>query len=147
MVPAAFVWLDALPTTPNGKLDRAALPAPDEARPPLETPFAAPAGDAEAVLVEIWSSVLGVPDPGVDDSFFDLGGTSLLLLRVRDAIAGRVGHEVALAELFRRPTIRALAPLLEARPAAAPPGGGHRDRARRRRLALRGDAGSDGSAA
>jgi amino acid adenylation domain-containing protein len=144
MVPATFCWLDALPTTPNGKLDRAALPAPEEARPALATPFAAPARDAEAVLAQIWSSVLGVPDPGIDDSFFDLGGTSLLLLRVRDAIAGRVGHEVALAELFRRPTIRALAPLLDAG-AGVEPAGGHRDRARRRRLALGGDA-TDGGA-
>jgi amino acid adenylation domain-containing protein len=112
MVPSAFAFLDAFPLTPNGKIDRTALPAPEPPR-PNRMAAAAPAGATQQALVEIWSSVLRVSDLGTDENFFDLGGTSLLLLKVRDAIADRTGNELPLADLFRHPTIRSLAHLLE----------------------------------
>jgi len=82
MVPSAFVTLDALPLTPNGKVDRQALPAPDGARPELEGTFVAPRTPVESLIAEIWQELLGVERVGVYDNFFDLGGHSLLSMRV-----------------------------------------------------------------
>ncbi|HEY2736851.1 MAG TPA: amino acid adenylation domain-containing protein, partial [Thermoanaerobaculia bacterium] len=88
MVPAAFVHLDALPLTTNGKIDRAALPDPDWQRPELRGERVAPRTPIEEILAEIWQDLLGVEAIGIHDSFFDLGGHSLkagqLVLRVRD---------------------------------------------------------------
>jgi amino acid adenylation domain-containing protein len=109
MVPSTFVALDALPVTPNGKLDRTSLPAPDGSRPDLARPYAAPQGPVEESLASIWCEVLGVDRVGVDDDFFDLGGHSMLavkmLARVRDAL----GLELQLGQVFESPTIRGLA--------------------------------------
>ena len=129
MVPSAFVALDALPLTPSGKLDRRALPAPDRRKPEVAQAFVAPRPGIEAALAEIWREVLDVERVGVDDPFFDLGGHSLLLARVRAAIAARLGRELPMVELFQHPTVRRLAAHLEApakdregdRAAAAPP--------------------------
>ncbi|MFE9614016.1 amino acid adenylation domain-containing protein [Streptomyces sp. NPDC006012] len=107
MVPAAFVRLDGLPLTVNGKLDRAALPAPG-----VEAfgtrGYEAPQGPAETTLARIWAEVLGVERVGRHDSFFDLGGHSLLAVRAL-ALAERAGLTVSIAELFARPTVAALA--------------------------------------
>lgn len=112
LVPGSFVVLDALPTTPNGKIDRAALPAPSQGS--AKAAVASPPGNAvERTLAQIWSQVLRVDPVGVEDNFFDLGGHSLLLARVRAGIAQRLGRDVAVLDLFRWPTIRSLARQLE----------------------------------
>ena len=108
MVPAAFVVLEALPLTPNGKVDRKALPDPGSGRPDQGRSFVAPRGELERQIAEVWQSVLGLDRVGVEDSFFDLGGQSLTLLRVRRRLAD-LGHEVTPTELFRFPTVGALA--------------------------------------
>ncbi|MCP4657075.1 MAG: AMP-binding protein, partial [bacterium] len=111
MVPAAFVPLRELPLLPNGKVDRAALvrrPLPEE-RPQPEPADAAPEGELEEALAEIWREVLGVGKIGLFDNFFDAGGHSLLLVQVRTKVRELLGRDVALVELFRYPTIRALA--------------------------------------
>src|SRR5262249_45567594 len=82
MVPAAFVALEALPLTANGKVDRARLPRPDPGRPDLREPYVAPRGDLELVLTGIFAQALGVERVGANDSFFDLGGHSLSATRV-----------------------------------------------------------------
>ena len=108
LVPALFLRLPALPLTANGKLDRAALPAPGNARPDLEREYVAPSNETETALVAIWSEVLGLDRIGVEDSFFALGGDSIRSVRVI-ALAREKGIELSVEELFRHPTIAALA--------------------------------------
>ncbi|MER7892982.1 amino acid adenylation domain-containing protein [Micromonospora sp. NPDC094482] len=110
MVPAAFVTLDALPLSPNGKLDRKALPAPVVTR-EASVALVEPRDDTERLLAGIWSEVLGVPTLGIDDDFFDLGGHSMLATQVVAKIrkAEHGGREVGVMDLFQQRTIRELA--------------------------------------
>jgi amino acid adenylation domain-containing protein len=107
LVPSTFVFLDALPLTPHGKVDRKALPAPDGARPEGEA--AARWTPLEEEVAEIWKEVLGVERVGIHDSFWDLGGHSLLATRVLARLAGSFGVEVPLQALFSAPTVAGLA--------------------------------------
>ncbi len=109
MVPSAFVLLDALPLSPNGKLDRRALLAPDSTRQALESPFVVPRDLFEEMLAGIWSSVLGVEQVGAHDDFFVLGGHSLLATQVISRIRNAFGVELPLLALFESPTVAGLA--------------------------------------
>ena len=109
MVPSRYVLLATLPLTPNGKVDRAALPAPDGERPELSAEYVAPRDDRERELAALWAEVLGVERVGVDDNFFDLGGHSLLLVRLHERLRERFGHDLPIVELFAHPTVGALA--------------------------------------
>jgi amino acid adenylation domain-containing protein len=109
MVPGAIVVLGELPLTPNGKVDRAALPEP--AAPPAGAP---PQGELERAIAAVWREVLGIGEVGVNDSFFEIGGHSLLLARLQEALEKALGREVALVDLFRHPTIRSFAASLDA---------------------------------
>ncbi|MGH6955177.1 MAG: amino acid adenylation domain-containing protein, partial [Caulobacteraceae bacterium] len=109
MVPGRYVVLPALPTTTNGKIDRERLPEPTVAEPIGPSPVRDP---TEAVLVELWKEVLGLPAIGLDDNFFDLGGHSLLAALLMAKIQTRLGRELPLAALFEAPTVAALAALL-----------------------------------
>lgn len=109
MVPAAFVQLDTLPVTPNGKVDRDALPAPTGDRPELEKPYTAPRTTVETTLAAIWSDLLGIEQVGVHDNFFDLGGHSLLALRLTTEIEQQLDQPLPLFMVFQRPTIAQLA--------------------------------------
>ena len=108
MVPADFVFLPALPLSPNGKLDRQALPEPDTSLRVSEADYVAPATPAEILLAGIWSEVLGVPDVGVHDNFFELGGDSIRSLQVR-ARALKHGSTLDVQDMMRYQTIRELA--------------------------------------
>src|SRR5262249_46446453 len=108
MVPAVFITLDSLPLTPNGKLDRRALPGPDVLRPKLEVVYTAPQTETEMAIAAIWREVLRVERVGVDDNFFDLGGHSLLLVRVSRKLQETFNQEVTVLDLFKYPTISAL---------------------------------------
>ncbi|HEX9940248.1 MAG TPA: amino acid adenylation domain-containing protein, partial [Longimicrobium sp.] len=112
MVPAAYVRLEAFPLTPNGKLDRGALPAP-EGDAYARRGYEAPASETEQVLAEIWSEVLGVEQAGRGDNFFELGGHSLLAVRVISRVRQLLGVEVPLVELFRSPVLAELARAVE----------------------------------
>ncbi|UAW64946.2 non-ribosomal peptide synthase/polyketide synthase [Mycoavidus sp. HKI] len=113
MVPAAFVRLDAFPLTPNGKLDRRALPAPaDEAF--ARQAYEAPQGEIESALAAIWTELLGVERVGRHDSFFALGGHSLLAVRLMNRVA-TLGAELPLAALFASPSLAAFAALVNQR--------------------------------
>jgi amino acid adenylation domain-containing protein len=119
MIPSAFVWLETLPMTHTGKLDRRALPEP-----PAEASAesAAPRTPVEELLAGIWLELLGEAKPiGVHDNFFDLGGHSLLATRVLSRIRGALGVEVPLRALFEGPTIAGLAEAVELRQGEARP--------------------------
>ncbi|MDQ8021456.1 MAG: amino acid adenylation domain-containing protein [Moraxellaceae bacterium] len=109
MLPSAFVALDALPLNANGKVDRAALPAPTDAAPAAGS--APPEGEAEQRVAAVWAEVLGIgdlSDIGRDDDFFSLGGDSFKAVRV---VRG-LGHTLSILDVFRHPTVRGLASLL-----------------------------------
>jgi aryl carrier-like protein len=118
MVPSQWVFLDAMPLSPNGKLDRRALPEPDAARPDLEGEYVAPRDDVERAMAEVWAEVLGVERVGVDDDFFALGGDSILSLRIVALLKQR-GLDLAIEEIFEHKTVGALA--TAARPLAETP--------------------------
>ena len=108
MIPAAFVFLDALPLSANGKVDRKALPAPDTLRPKLEEAFVAPRNPVEEALAGIWAQILGIDKVGIHDNFFDLGGASIQSLQII-AKAGEAGLQLTPEMLFEHQTVAELA--------------------------------------
>jgi amino acid adenylation domain-containing protein len=113
MVPSVYVYLEALPLTSSGKVDGRALPAPEEVRPSGRASVA-PRDELERELAHVWEEVLGVRPVGVTDSFFELGGQSLLAVRLVARLQERMGRAVPLATLFEAPTIEELAVRLRA---------------------------------
>jgi aryl carrier-like protein len=107
MIPSTFVVLDQMPLTPNGKVDRRALPQPDRRRPALPQTFVTARSPIEKVIAAVWQELLGVEKVGVDDNFFDLGGHSLLLVQLHRLLTARLGVDVSVMDLFRYPTISA----------------------------------------
>jgi amino acid adenylation domain-containing protein len=120
MMPAVVVLLEVLPVTPNGKVDRRALPAPDRSRPELEKAFVAPRDDLELQLAQIWEEVLGVRPVGVRDNFFELGGHSLLAVRLFALIEKRLGKKLPLTAIFQGATVEHLAGVLRQQTAPGP---------------------------
>jgi thioesterase domain-containing protein/acyl carrier protein len=117
MLPAAFVEIEKLPLTSSGKINRRALPVPDDSRPELETEFAIPRNPIEQQLASIWSEILGIQEIGIHDNFFALGGHSLLAVRLFASIEKSFGRRLPLAMLFQHGTIGHLAEfLVESRP-------------------------------
>ncbi|HYO60253.1 non-ribosomal peptide synthetase/type I polyketide synthase [Archangium sp.] len=114
MVPFAFVSLDTMPLTPNGKVDRAALPAPESMRSGPVKEHVAPRTPEEEALAAIWRQVLGVKQIGVRDNFFELGGHSLLLYRVLVLARSASGADIPLRALLRAPTLEEMARAIEA---------------------------------
>jgi acyl carrier protein len=112
MVPSAFVELDELPLTSNGKLDRQALPVPD--RQPAAHGYLAPRTEAEEALANIWAEVLGLERVGVHDNFFELGGHSLLAIQIISRLRQALGCDIPVRLLFDHPTVAALDAALEA---------------------------------
>jgi amino acid adenylation domain-containing protein len=140
MVPGAFHFLDDLPRTPNGKLDRQALttgPLPDA---DACCGFVPPDSPLERGIAEIWQQVLGLERVGLDDNFFDLGGHSLLLAQVQAKLADMLGCELTMVELFQHPTVRALAARLREPRTGPRAGADARARAQRQRAAMAGHA-------
>ncbi|MCA1601871.1 MAG: phosphopantetheine-binding protein, partial [Acidobacteria bacterium] len=112
MLPATFVVLDGLPLTPNGKVDRKALPAPEDIRPELEATHVAPRTEVEQNIAAIWQEALHVEKVGVHDNFFDLGGHSLLMVKVHNKLRGAMNKELSIIDMFRYPTVSSLASYL-----------------------------------
>ncbi|MCX7748502.1 MAG: amino acid adenylation domain-containing protein [Clostridia bacterium] len=106
MVPKLFVYLDAMPLSPNGKADRKALPAPTLEK---KTAYVAPSSEVETILMNIWKEELGLDSVGMNDNFFEVGGHSLLLTRVHNRLNKQFNREFSLIDLFTHSTIGALA--------------------------------------
>ncbi|CAM5658952.1 non-ribosomal peptide synthetase [Streptomyces atroolivaceus] len=146
LVPEAFVVLDALPRTPNGKVDRKALPAVECWRQPEDsTAGTPPRTDRERTVAGVWEAVLGIRGFGVDHDFFQLGGHSLLATRVSVRLRAALGIDVPVRALFEHPTVAALSAALSGYP-AVPSGGsapvlGARRRERRQAVARPADGG------
>jgi amino acid adenylation domain-containing protein len=114
MVPAALVFLEKLPLTPSGKVDRRSLPAPDEAQtsaPPI-APAERPWLPIQLQLVQLWEEMLGVRPIGIRDNFFELGGHSLLAVRMMDRVEELTGKKLPVTELFHDATVAHLADLI-----------------------------------
>ena len=114
MIPGAFVTLDRLPLTDNGKVDRTALPQPAGVRPELDNDYVAPQTDKEALLSGIWANVLELDQVGVQDNLFDLGGDSLSVATIVGHLR-EMGIALTMVQMFEHPTIRALVTYLEPR--------------------------------
>jgi amino acid adenylation domain-containing protein len=119
MIPSVFVVLEALPLMANGKVDRKALPAPDQSRPELEQGHQAPRTPMEEMLAEIWREVLKLQRIGIHDNFFDLGGHSLLATQVISRVRAAFQTNLALRTLFEMPTVAELANAIVTEQAAA----------------------------
>ncbi|HKS10135.1 MAG TPA: amino acid adenylation domain-containing protein [Pyrinomonadaceae bacterium] len=109
MVPSAIVQLESFPLTPNGKIDRKALPAPNAASREADGPYIAPRSELESLIAEVWREALSVERVSVRDNFFNLGGHSLLLIRVNNRLRETLRIELPVVELFKYPTVSALA--------------------------------------
>ncbi|HEU4454724.1 MAG TPA: amino acid adenylation domain-containing protein [Longimicrobium sp.] len=112
MVPASFAWLDALPRTTSGKLDRRALPAHGGESTSIPVLHVGPRSPLEERLAALWREVLGVERVGVHDDFFDLGGQSILATRLMSRMHAEIGVRLPVAELLRGPTIEQVARLI-----------------------------------
>jgi amino acid adenylation domain-containing protein/non-ribosomal peptide synthase protein (TIGR01720 family) len=119
MIPAVFLTLDALPLSPNGKVDRKALPAPDGTRPDLSPTFVTPRNEMESRLAAIWSAVLGVQSVGVYDNFFELGGDSILSIQIVSR-AAQEGLRLTPKQVFEHQTVARLAAVAGTGSTAAP---------------------------
>jgi len=137
MVPSAYVMLDALPLTPSGKVDSKSLPLPDNDRPVLNEPYVAPSTPLEQLLVRVWAEAISVEKVGVDDNFFDVGGDSLLSMRVHGRLCEELGKSFPIITLFEYPTIGSLACFLSNEEAAEPANQEYRVWAEERKQALR----------
>ncbi|MFF7651508.1 non-ribosomal peptide synthase/polyketide synthase [Streptomyces sp. NPDC007983] len=122
MIPAAYVPLDTLPLTVNGKLDRAALPAPGADGLATSAERIAPRTEAERTVARVWAEVLGVEEAGAEDNFFALGGDSILAIRVASRLRTAFGTDVSPRTLFTHATVAALAAALSTPDGAAPRG-------------------------
>jgi hypothetical protein len=112
MIPSHFLTLERLPSTPNGKLDRGALPPPDASRPATGAAYVSPSTPLHHLLADIWTDILDGGPVGIHDGFFALGGHSLLATRVVARIRESLGIELPVQTLFEAPTIDALATAL-----------------------------------
>ncbi len=132
MTPSAFVFLEAMPLSPNGKVNRRALPEPDNSRPELAAAFVAPRTLTEEKLAEIWSQLLGVERVGIYDNFFELGGHSLLATQLVSRTRETFEVELSLVKLFESPVIAELAEAIsQARGAGQRQNGSKIERAQR----------------
>jgi amino acid adenylation domain-containing protein len=119
MVPSDFVQLESMPTSPSGKLDRRGLPAPSGARANWDGKYRAPRNDLERQLAAIWADLLGIECVGISDNFFEFGGDSILATRHMIRLEQELGHRLAMADLFRGPTIEQVAAQLRKAPCVA----------------------------
>ncbi len=134
MIPGQFIFLDTLPLNPNGKIDRKALPSPEQFD---ESDYEPPVNAIEMTVAEIWADILEVPQVGLHNNFFDLGGHSLLLIKVKQKLEAHLSVSIAIVDLFRYTTVASLAKFLsQGNNTGHASLQRHRDRAQRQRGAF-----------
>jgi surfactin family lipopeptide synthetase A len=106
MVPNVFVMLESLPLTPNGKVDRRALPAPDLQQELSD--YVMPNTEVERIIADIWQKALAIEKVGIYNNFFELGGNSLLLVKINQQLQEKLGLELSIVDMFNYPTIYSL---------------------------------------
>ncbi|MHC5897537.1 non-ribosomal peptide synthetase, partial [Nostoc sp.] len=116
MVPSAFVLLETIPLTPNGKVDRRALPITESIRPEIAVDYVMPRNETEQAIATVWQKALNLEKTGIYDNFFELGGHSLLMVQVHRELQEIFGEELSIVELFKFPTIDSLAQHLTQKP-------------------------------
>jgi natural product biosynthesis luciferase-like monooxygenase protein len=139
MLPAHYVVLAEFPHTPNGKIDRKSLPAPDSLTAPAmaTSEYIVPEGHLEALIVDVWKDVLKLPQVGTRDNFFDLGGHSLLAVQAHRRLREALQRELSITDIFRFPTVRSLAAYLSGGSAGGAQQGVERAQGRRAALQRR----------
>jgi amino acid adenylation domain-containing protein len=135
MMPSAFVMLESLPLTANGKVDRHKLPAPSRERPQLEQAYISPQTDLERLLVGILSELLKIDRVGIDDNFFDLGASSISILQVAVRVQQELNIELSAVKLFQYSTISSLAKYLHSNQNSQPSSDKLQNRAQRQQAA------------
>ena len=108
MVPSSFIWMDDLPKTINGKIDKKALPAPDRKRPELSVLYRSPKTNEEKKIAALWASILDLDQVGLEDNFFELGGNSLLAVKTTAALQSKYQINLPITKLYQFPTISQL---------------------------------------
>ncbi|MEG4999076.1 amino acid adenylation domain-containing protein [Microcoleus sp. B4-D4] len=136
MMPSSFVFLNALPLIPNGKVDPLALPVPDALNIELETTYVAPQTEIEQAIATVWQQVLHLEKVGVDDNFFDLGGHSLLMAQAHSKLREAIDRDVSMIEMFKYPTISSLAKYLSEEPEEKSSVGQSQDRVKKQKDAI-----------
>lgn len=109
MVPGIFMAIDQMPRTPIGKIDRKALPVPDQDRPELAHEYVAPRNPVEQMIADLWAKTIGIEKVGIYDNFFDLGGHSLMATQIISRLRNTYNVEIPLRKLFEAPTVANLA--------------------------------------
>lgn len=119
MVPSDYVVLDAFPLTPNGKIDRNSLPSPQSMQQQTVTEYVAPEDELEQTIATLWQDTLKIDQVGINDNFFDLGGHSLLIVRIHSQLKSMIEQPVSLTDLYGYPTIGSLSQFLKSGGSAA----------------------------
>jgi hypothetical protein len=130
MIPTVITVLENLPLDANGKVDRKLLPEPEFVS---ADQYEAPQGEVEEALAAIWREVLGMPKVGLHNNFFDLGGHSLLLIKVKQRVGEHFGANIAIVDLFKYTTIASLAKFLSQGNSGQASLQNHQERAQRQR--------------
>ncbi len=124
MIPAAFIYLEKLPLSANGKIDRRGLPNPETILPEIAVTYTAPENAIEQTIVTIWQTVLNLEQVGIEHNFFEIGGNSLLITQVytklKNALPDRIENQISIVDLFKYSTIRSLAQHLSQAQATTP---------------------------
>ncbi len=136
MVPALFIFIEEMPLSTNGKIDRKALPEPSLARPEMDQAYAPPSTSLEKNMVEIWRQVLSIEKIGIHDNFFTLGGSSLLVVQAVALVNEKLNRNLPVVKMFQYQTINELAKHLMEDKNARPSNGTVNDRTKRRRTSL-----------
>jgi amino acid adenylation domain-containing protein len=137
MLPSSLMVLNSIPLTPNGKIDYRALPAPENLHAQRAEDYVAPQTNLERIIATIWQDVLAVEKVGVRDNFFDLGGHSLLVVQVNSRLRKELKRDISLVEMFRYPSVSALANFLARKQVETEPSFARvNDRAQKARAAM-----------